>query len=145
MQIYHPEKFPDREDEAVNTIKIIKTSYDVLINPETRAEYDRYLKKQRRDRVQAAYKVLKLTEEAANSQKPRPRSTPFLVSESVTTIKDSDSLEIEFPSNAGRKRKLNYIIYTGIAGVMLVIVYYSLINGPLIQQITFWSWFAGEK
>jgi len=46
MQLYHPEKFVDREDEALMAAIAIKESYDVLINSNTRYEYDRWIDEQ---------------------------------------------------------------------------------------------------
>lgn len=46
MQLYHPENFAGREYEAVEIVRTIKESYDVLINPEARAEYDRWIEQQ---------------------------------------------------------------------------------------------------
>lgn len=46
MQLYHPGNFKGREEEALELVRLIKDSYDVLINPITRSEYDRWLDKE---------------------------------------------------------------------------------------------------
>lgn len=44
MQQYHPDKFEGSVDEALRIAKLIKQSYDVLIDPAKRAEHDRWIK-----------------------------------------------------------------------------------------------------
>lgn len=46
MQNYHPDKFKGSEQEALRIAKIIRQSYDVLIDPVSRAEYDRWIDEQ---------------------------------------------------------------------------------------------------
>jgi len=46
MQQYHPDKFNGPEDEALRIAKIIKQSFDVLIDPVRRAEHDNWIAEQ---------------------------------------------------------------------------------------------------
>lgn len=43
MQKYHPDKFEGTEQEALRIAKIIKQSFDALIDPVKRAEHDRWI------------------------------------------------------------------------------------------------------
>ncbi len=43
IQIYHPENFAGREYEVIEIVQSIRESYEVLINPESRAEHDRWI------------------------------------------------------------------------------------------------------
>lgn len=43
MQKYHPDKFEGNEQEALRIAKIIKQSFDILIDPVKRAEHDRWI------------------------------------------------------------------------------------------------------
>ncbi len=45
MQNYHPDKFEGSEQEGLRIAKLIKNSYDVLIDPVKRAEHDRWISK----------------------------------------------------------------------------------------------------
>lgn len=45
MQNYHPDKFKGTEQEALRITKLIKNSYDVLIDPIKRAEHDSWISK----------------------------------------------------------------------------------------------------
>jgi flagellar basal body-associated protein FliL len=46
MQQYHPDKFEGHEAEALRIAKIIKKSYEVLIDPISRAEHDHWIDEQ---------------------------------------------------------------------------------------------------
>lgn len=46
MQLNHPENFEGREHIAVQIAKTIREAFDILIDPNTRAQYDRWLDKQ---------------------------------------------------------------------------------------------------
>ncbi|MFI3221954.1 MAG: J domain-containing protein [Methylococcaceae bacterium] len=45
-QTYHPDKFQGSSSEAERIMKLINTSYAVLINPTLRAEHDAWIDKQ---------------------------------------------------------------------------------------------------
>ncbi len=45
MQLNHPDNYQGREHEAVNIAQTLREACDVLINDETRAQYDRWLEK----------------------------------------------------------------------------------------------------
>lgn len=44
MQKYHPDKFEGSSEEALRIAKIIKASFDILIDPAKRAEHDKWIK-----------------------------------------------------------------------------------------------------
>jgi curved DNA-binding protein CbpA len=46
IQKYHPDIFDGTEQEALRIAKLIKNSYDVLIDPNKRAEHDRWVSEQ---------------------------------------------------------------------------------------------------
>lgn len=46
MQMYHPENFQGREYEALEVVKIIRDSYEVLIDAKAREEHDRWINEQ---------------------------------------------------------------------------------------------------
>jgi DnaJ-class molecular chaperone len=46
IQLNHPDNFQGREDEAVSIALSLREACDILINPSTRAQYDRWLDKQ---------------------------------------------------------------------------------------------------
>lgn len=131
MQIYHPENFLDREEEAVNAITIIKTSFDVLLDPASRAEYDKRLKEQRRVRIRAANKIIKLAEENANLQKDALN---------VEAITDGQKSEIKFRYNPIFNSWRDYKFNCAIAGLMLLIVFFLLAGSPFVQGINFRLW-----
>lgn len=43
MQLNHPENFKGKEDECVIIAMQLREACDVLVNPETRIQYDRWL------------------------------------------------------------------------------------------------------
>lgn len=45
IQLNHPDNFEGREDEAVSIAQTLREACDILINPNTRAQYDRWLDK----------------------------------------------------------------------------------------------------
>ncbi|QPK62465.1 DnaJ domain-containing protein [Methylomonas sp. LL1] len=46
MQLNHPDNFEGREYEAVKIAEDLREAFDVLIDPNTRAQYDNWLAKQ---------------------------------------------------------------------------------------------------
>ena len=46
MQLNHPDNYLGREHEAVSAAQTLREACDVLLNDETRAQYDRWLDKQ---------------------------------------------------------------------------------------------------
>lgn len=48
IQMNHPDKFKGREEEAVAIANKLREACDILVNPTTRKEYDRWLEKETR-------------------------------------------------------------------------------------------------
>ncbi|AEG01236.1 J domain-containing protein [Methylomonas methanica] len=46
MQLNHPDNFKDREDECIAIAMQLREACDVLITPDTRAQYDKWLEKE---------------------------------------------------------------------------------------------------
>ena len=57
MQQYHPDKFQGPEQEAHRIAKLIKQSYEILIDPVKRAEHDRWIAVQEEKAKQSDRKV----------------------------------------------------------------------------------------
>jgi DnaJ-class molecular chaperone len=46
MQLHHPDNFEGKEDQSVIIALNLREACDILINPETRAQYDQWLDKE---------------------------------------------------------------------------------------------------
>lgn len=149
LQIYHPEKFVDCEEEAINAINIIKASYDVLMTPETRSEYDKWLKEQRREGNQATEKLGKLAEASFIQQQDTSNSTGLIESKSVSSVKRVRKRKVKSRSKSIfqpiLKWRLNSKFDYAIAGVVLLIVLFSLANTQIVQQTSFGIWPESES
>lgn len=51
IQLNHPDNFKGREEEAVAIANKLREACDILINPTTRQEYDRWLEKETRPKA----------------------------------------------------------------------------------------------
>ena len=83
MQQYHPDKFDGNEQESLRIAKLIKHSYDVLIDPVNRAAHDRWINDQEAEAKQQSEhaqfeEVGKATEHQYQKHEypETPKSTP---------------------------------------------------------------------
>lgn len=55
MKLNHPDNFAGREEEAVKIAKTFREARDVLLDPNTRTQYDRWLDKQEENSIEQFY------------------------------------------------------------------------------------------
>ena len=149
LQIYHPEKFVDCEEEAINAVNSIKASYDLLINPETRCEYDKWLSAQRSEGIQAAEIICKLAEKPFNQSQEASKPTESIELKSATAVKRVRKRKIKPQSKSIfrpiLKWRFNSKFDYAIVGVVLLIVLFSLANTQIVQQATSGLWPEGDS
>lgn len=121
MQQYHPDKFEGSEQEALRIAKLIKQSYDVLIDPVSRAKHDRWIDEQAEKTKQQNEKAQfgESTQQYHQKEKTQYEYTP---SPEPEHSKGSTPAESSTPEVMNKfKRWLIRIV-----GFLLVLLIYSL-------------------
>ncbi len=130
IQKYHPDIFDGTEQEALRLAKLIKNSYDVLIDSDKRAEHDSWISKQEGQDAEVKKQEEKVKQQAENNQQTgeqQKQNIPHKYLQSQQSPQHQSYVPVTNQSN----NFLRYIF--AVLACLVLVLSFGLVNKFLVQ------------